>query len=115
MAKYYGMIGFANQIEETPGIWKEVIEERPYYGDIIRNNRRWDNSAKLNDDFSLNNVFSVVTDTYMHQHFPAMRYLEFQGSKFEIASVELNSPRVSITVGGVYATTENSSEVSDGS
>ena len=34
MAKYYGAIGFATQKEVSPGIWKDIIEERIYRGDI---------------------------------------------------------------------------------
>lgn len=102
MARYYGKIGFATQSETRPGIWEDTIEERPYKGDIMTNTRRFDTSEGINDDVVLSNRFSVVSDAYLLSHIPAMRYLEYMGTKFKIVSAEIERPRVSISVGGVY-------------
>lgn len=102
MAKYYGMIGFATQEETKPGIWEDVIEERPYKGDVLRNGRRYDRSEDINDNFTITNQFSIVSDAFLYSHVPALRYLEYMGSKFKIVSTELDRPRVIISVGGVY-------------
>mgnify|MGYP001450408843 FL=1 len=40
MAKFYGVIGYAETTETAPGVWAEVITERNYSGDVIRNTRR---------------------------------------------------------------------------
>lgn len=110
MAKYYGIIGFATQVETEPGIWKDVIEERPYKGDVIRNGRRFDTSDNINDDFTISNQFSIVSDAYLYSHVPALRYLEYMGAKFKITSVEIERPRVTISVGGVYVSEDSTSE-----
>lgn len=102
MAKYYGMIGFATQEETKPGIWEDVIVERPYKGDVLRNGRRYDRSENINDDFTITNQFSIVSDAFLYSHIPALRYLEYMGSKFKIVSAEIDRPRVTISVGGVY-------------
>lgn len=103
MAKYYGNIGFAVQAETSPGIYEDVIEDRPYKGDILSNSRRWDNNSEsINDNFVVQNKFSIVSDAFLYSHIPAMRYLEYLGSKFKIVSVSIDRPRVEITVGGVY-------------
>ena len=34
MAKYYGIIGYAEMVESERGLHKEVIIPRPYYGDV---------------------------------------------------------------------------------
>lgn len=102
MAKYYGNIGFAVQAETSPGVWEDVIEDRPYKGDVLSNSRRFDPSENVNDDFVLSNRFSIISDAFLYSHIPAMRYLEFMGSKFKIVSVTINRPRVDISVGGVY-------------
>ncbi len=102
MAKYYGMIGFATQEETKPGIWEDVIVERPYKGDVLRNGRRYDRSEDINDNFTITNQFSIVSDAFLYSHIPALRYLEYMGSKFKIVSAELDRPRVTISVGGVY-------------
>lgn len=102
MAKYYGMIGFATQEETKPGVWEDVIVERPYKGDVLRNGRRYDRSEDINDNFTITNQFSIVSDAFLYSHVPALRYLEYMGSKFKIVSAELDRPRVTISVGGVY-------------
>lgn len=102
MAKYYGMIGFATQEETKPGIWEDVIVERPYKGDVVRNGRRYDRSENINDNFTITNQFSIVSDAFLYSHIPALRYLEYMGSKFKITSAEIDRPRVTISVGGVY-------------
>ena len=102
MAKYHGNIGFAIQVETRPGVWEDVIEDRPYKGDVITNVRRWDPSENINDDFTISNRFSVISDAFLYSHVPAMRYVEYMGSKFKITSVNIDRPRVEISVGGVY-------------
>ena len=37
MAKFHGLIGYAETVETVPGVWKEQITEREYDGDFIRN------------------------------------------------------------------------------
>ena len=39
MAKFYGVIGYVVNEETVPGVWEEVVKERPYSGDILKNNR----------------------------------------------------------------------------
>lgn len=112
MARYYGHIGFAIQVEDEPGIWVDEIEERPYKGDIIRGGRRFDNSENINDDFTITNVFSVISDAFLYSHIPAMRYIEYLGSKFKIVSVEVERPRVEIRVGGFYVSGDVSGDSS---
>ena len=114
MARYYGNIGFATQVESRPGVWEDVIEERPYKGDVLHSGRRWENSDDINDDVVLTNRFSVISDVYLCSHIPALRYLEYLGTKFKITSVELERPRVTISVGGVYVPGDSEAQTSDG-
>lgn len=102
MAKYYGNIGFATQVETSPGIWEDSIEPRPYKGDVLTNTRRYENSEGINDNFSISNRFSIISDAYLYSHIPALRYLEYMGAKFKISSVTIDRPRVEISVEGVY-------------
>ena len=102
MPKYFGKIGFAETVETRPGIWEEVIVEREYYGDILRNTRRYDSSQYLNDNLNISNQFSIVADPYAREHFHLMRYLTFEGTKWKISSVQVDYPRLSLEVGGLY-------------
>lgn len=96
-------------MEDEPGIWVDTIEERSYKGDITRSGRRFDNSENINDNFTITNVFSIISDAFLYSHIPAMRYIEYLGSKFKIVSVEVDRPRVEIRVGGVYVSGDSSS------
>ena len=102
MAKWYGVIGYAETVETKPGVWKEQITERSYYGDLIRNTRRLQSADKLNDDINIANEISIVADPFANQNFHAMRYVEFMGTKWKISMVEVQYPRLILTVGGVY-------------
>ena len=100
--KCSGVIGYARTEETQPSVWTEVIEERKYYGDIIRNNRRFINDDQINSGISLNNSISIVSNKFMLDNLGVMKYLTFKGSKWKIESVEIQPPRIIITLGGLY-------------
>lgn len=102
MAKWYGLIGYAENVETTPGVWEEQITERPYYGDVVRNTRRLQNSDSVNDNIDVSNEISIVADPFANQNFHAMRYIEFMGARWKVTSVEVQYPRLQLTIGGVY-------------
>ena len=102
MAKFYGVIGYATTVETEPGIYEETIVERPYYGDLIKNTRRLQSAGKVNDDINVSNQVSIVADPYANENFHAMRYVEFMGTKWKVTDVDVQYPRLVLTVGGVY-------------
>lgn len=102
MAKFYGKIGYAETVETEPGIYEEQIVERSYYGDLIRNTRKLQNSGGVNDDVNVGNEISIVADPYANEHFYSMRYVEFMGAKFKISNVQVEYPRLILSLGGVY-------------
>ena len=103
MAKYYGAIGYAEQIEIRPGVYKDQITERMYYGDFIRNtSRRLESSGNLNDDINISNELSIVADQFAYQNFHLMKYIVFMGTKWKISNIEVQHPRLILTTGGLY-------------
>lgn len=102
MAKFYGAIGYAVTEETKPGVWEEKITERMYYGDLSRNTRRLQSTEHLNDDINITNEISIVADPFANENFHSMRYAEFMGAKWKITNVEVQYPRLILTVGGVY-------------
>ena len=102
MAKWYGSIGYAETVETEPGLWEEQIAERQYYGELSRNIRKLQTSGGVNDDINVANEISIVADPYANQNFHAMRYVDFMGAKWKITSVEVQYPRLILTIGGVY-------------
>lgn len=103
MPKFFGKIGFMNQVETSPGIWDEVIVEKKCYGDLVRDNRRFQNRTQLNDDITITNSFSIVADKEAYTYFHNIQYVEYNGVKWKAESVDAtNPPRLVIDVGGVY-------------
>ena len=102
MAKWYGIIGYAETVETERGIWENRIVERPYYGDVNRNTRRLQNSGSVNDDINVANEISIVADPFAENNFHKMRYVEFMGTKWKVSTVEVQYPRLILTVGGEY-------------
>ena len=102
MAKFYGEIGFGTSIETSPGVYEDQVTARNYYGDLIKNTRRLESSGSVNDDINISNQISIVADPYANENFYAMRYVKFMGAKWKISDVEVQYPRLILTIGGVY-------------
>lgn len=102
MAKWYGKIGYVESAETRPGVWDNQVTERNYYGDIIRNTRRLQSASQVNDDVVINNEISAVLDPYAIANFRNIRYAEFMGAMWKVTNVEVQRPRLLLTLGGVY-------------
>ena len=101
MAKWYGIVGYAESVETEPGVWEDKITEKPYYGDTIRNTRLLQNSGNVNDNINVANQISIIADPYANQNFHLMSYVEFMGSMWKISTAEVQYPRIILTLGGV--------------
>lgn len=102
MARYHGVIGYATSVETAPGVWTKQVVEREYYGNVIRNTRRLQSADQLNDNIVINNELSIVADPYAYENFHSILYAEFMGAKHKISNVEVQRPRLLLTLGGVY-------------
>lgn len=103
MAKFYGTVGYIKPVEIEPGIWvEEQVIERQYFGDITRTTGGFQPSGEVNDNINISNSISVVADPFAYENFQYMRYVEIMGAKWKITNVEIQRPRLLLTVGGVY-------------
>ena len=102
MARFCGKIGYAVQSETAPGVWTESIKERIYYGDETRNARRLQSSGHQNDDIEISNRLSIIADPFAYENFHAMRYVIYMGSEWKISEVEVQRPRLILSLGGLY-------------
>ena len=102
MAKFYGEIGYVILKEENPGVWVEQIIAQNYFGDVIRDVRNLQASEHLNDNVNISNQISIVADSLANNNFHAMRYVQYMGSKWKITSVEVQYPRLLLSLGGLY-------------
>ena len=102
MAKIYGVIGYASQVEKAPGVWVEQITERTYYCELTRREWRNESSGNLNDNINISNEVSIIADPFACQNFHVIRYIVFNGVKWKVSSVEIQHPRLILSIGGVY-------------
>ena len=102
MAKWYGEIGFAETVETKPGVWVEQITKRNYYGDVTRESRRLQAADKLNDNVNISNQISIISDPYANENFHSMRYAFYMGTRWKITDIEVQYPRLNLTLGGVW-------------
>jgi hypothetical protein len=104
MARFYGEIGYGESVEEPPGsgVFVDSITEVSYFGDVIRNTRKLASGESLNDDISVSNSISVVVDEYAEKHFFSIRYIRWEGVLWTVSSVEVQRPRLILSLGSVY-------------
>ena len=107
MAKFYGKVGFLRNEETAPDVYGEILTERLYKGDVIRNQKRYQSSEGLNDDVVLSNNISIVADCYANENVFAIKYVMYKGVPWKVTNVEIQRPRIILTLGGKYNVQEN--------
>lgn len=102
MAKWYGIIGYDVPTEMKPGVWRHAITERYYFGDILSFNHRMQSADQLQDHFVIQNSLSIVADPFALESFRYIRYVSFMGANWEVSHVDVQYPRLILTLGGIY-------------
>lgn len=102
MAKFYGKIGYAITEMTEPGIYEERLVEEYYFGDVVKNTRRLRETSNINDDINISNQISILADPYLMNNFHSMRYVIYMGTKWKVSEVEVQYPRLILTLGGIY-------------
>jgi len=102
MARFFGRVGYGSTVESAPGVHEEVITERSYYGEVLRDTRQLTDGEYLNKDLSVSNQISILADAHANEHFLAIRYVEWQGVLWTVTDVEVQSPRLLLRIGEVW-------------
>jgi hypothetical protein len=104
MAKFYGIIGYGDSIEDPAGsgVWIDDITEISYFGNVVRNTAKFDKGENLNNDISVGNSISVIADQYAIDHFFKIKYVSWVGVLWTVTNVEVQSPRLILSIGSVY-------------
>ena len=102
MARFYGKIGYGVSVQTVPGVWSDEITERAYYGDVLNDLRSISSSEKVNDDIRLQNRISIVADAFALGNYLQIKYVEVSGFKWTVNSVDVERPRLILSLGGAY-------------
>ena len=103
MSRFSGKLGFVMTRETEEGVWLEDVVEIPVKGTIRSLWVRNDNNASVNTVLRLTNEISVLMDTKIKTHLETLKYVVWKGSKWEVQSIGVNYPRLTINLGGLYA------------
>ena len=114
--RYCAKIGFRDTYEKVDehgnptSIWVEDITEKTYKADVMSNGYRNQQGDSINDDYRVNVKLSMIAcDAYVISHLNSVIYCEWLGKKWKVTAVELERPRLIVTLGGEYNATTNGS------
>ena len=103
MNRWYGKIGFGATVEVRKGVWRQEIVERNYYGDIVDYHKRYQSqSNSTNNNLEIDAQISVMADNYITSNCSTISYVEFMGALWRVSSITPASPRLLLTLGGLY-------------
>jgi hypothetical protein len=100
--RFYGEVGFGDTVEQAAGVYTDDITEKSYYGDVVRATRELSAGDELNRDLSVQNSISIVADAFASENFFAIRYVNWAGVRWTVTSVQVQRPRLILTLGEVY-------------
>jgi hypothetical protein len=102
MAKFAGLVGFVSQEETARSVWSQVETQRMMKGDVIRQSLNHQNDDKVNSDITLGHRVSLLGDAYATENYYKLKWLQYKGIKWEVTSVEMQRPRIIVSLGGVW-------------
>lgn len=103
MSRFSGKLGFVVTHETEEGVWLENFVEIPAKGTIRSLHVRNDNSASANTNLRLTNEISILMDSKIQTYIQTLKYVVWKGSKWEVQSIGVNYPRLTVNLGGPYA------------
>ncbi len=102
MTKFAGQVGYVSDVETSPGVWTAVDNPRYMRGDIIRQTSKAQNDNKVNSDVIFNHRVSLVGDAYAFDNYYQIKWIEVDGHKWKVDSVEVQRPRIIVSLGGPW-------------
>lgn len=103
MSRFSGKLGFVMTQETEEGVWLENIVELSAKGTIRSLYVRNDNNTTVNTNLRLTNEISILLDSKIQTYLETLKYVVYKGSKWEVQSIGVNYPRLTINLGGLYA------------
>jgi hypothetical protein len=109
MAKFAGLVGYVTEKEKVPGVWS--VDENPVMmrGDIIRRAADNQNDMKVStgvnkmyNDIYLSHRVSLMGDAYAFENYMDIKWVMIRGKKWKASSIEVQRPRIIISVGRLW-------------
>ena len=100
--RYHGFIGYSVDVETYPGVWEEEIVEHEYYGNVIKQRINVQGEKTINPKITISNNISIIANPYAYEHVEAIRYVTYLGKKWNVTDIEIQTPRIILTLGDIY-------------
>lgn len=101
--RFYGKVGFGKEVEEPAdsGKWVKQLTERSYSGEILNSTLR-SAQGELTTEVTMDNRVAIVADPFAVENPNSIIYVEWDGVRWTVTSVEIRRPRLILSLGGVY-------------
>lgn len=100
--RYSGVMGYAVNTEVSPGVYEDIIQERPYLGNVEQRTETFVNGDTLIPNYRLTTSVSVLSDGVFKDMYENLRYIEYKGIRWTASSIVHGYPRITIYLGEVY-------------
>lgn len=102
MSKWAGFVGYDVPSEEAPDAYFPQITEHPYVGDVLSLSARFSDAREVNNTITLSKKVSIIGDPFAFDNFMHIRYVTYLGQKWKVTNVDVQYPRLELTIGEVY-------------
>lgn len=103
MARFYGAVGYVTEVETATDTIENKPYERMYKGDLLKNYHKLENGIDINDNVSISNTVSILSDPYATSHMQSIRYVKWRGVAWKVMNIDASQPpRLILSLGGVY-------------
>lgn len=88
------------------GDWGPHIERKPCKATILKALYNQQSENQVNDDFVSRNRISIVANKFARTHKADIKYVEWEGTRWKVTSVEVDQHRMILSLGGVWSDNE---------
>jgi len=103
MGRFSGMVGYAMEpVETSPDVFKEEYQEHKMTGSVLKTYSNTIEGDTRYDDITLANQISLVGGEFAFKNYSRIRYIQYLGQKWKVTSVDVQRPRLVVTLGGPW-------------
>lgn len=100
--RYSGKLGFAQQVQVSPGVWDEVITEHDVLGDVVQRTEALASESSVLPVYRTTTSVSVPARGVGPQDNSMIRYVTYAGKRWTISSIVDQPPRLVLYIGEEY-------------
>jgi len=95
-------VGYSSTIETKPGIFEDEYREVSHVALVLSSKTAWVRGARAGDDVELNQRLSIIPTPDTYANVGAIKYVTYYGVKWKVISINMQRPRMVLTVGGIF-------------